>query len=196
MQTTQHLDPKTASRFDQLEKAIEAFKRGELVIVTDDARRENEGDLIVAAEKVTPEAINFMTLHGRGLICIAMDSSRLRRLGLSRMMSHGDGDQYRTAFMESVDASEGVTTGISAYDRARTVQVLMDDQSTAADLNRSHQFHDPARPRPDLYRHGFEPASAARTFPYDVARRRRPVPHGVHGVGRCQRRRHHGDQRV
>jgi len=160
MQTTQHLDPKTASRFDQLEKAIEAFKRGELVIVTDDARRENEGDLIVAAEKVTPEAINFMTLHGRGLICIAMDSSRLRRLGLSRMMSHGDGDQYRTAFMESVDASEGVTTGISAYDRARTVQVLMDDQSTAADLNRpGHMFPLEAVPGGVLKRPGHTEAA-------------------------------------
>ncbi len=142
MQTTQRQAEKTGVKaFEQLEKAIDAFRRGEIVIVTDDARRENEGDLIVAADKITPEAINFMTIHGRGLICIAMDPSRLRKLGLSRMMSHGDGDQYRTAFMESVDARDGVTTGISAYDRARTVQVLMNDQSTAADLNRpGHMF--------------------------------------------------------
>lgn len=142
MQTTQRHELGLGTKaFDKLEKAIEAFKRGEIVIVTDDARRENEGDFIVAAEKVTPEAINFMTLYGRGLICIAMDPSRLRKLGLSRMMSHGDGDQYRTAFMESVDARDGVTTGISAHDRSRTVQVLMNEQSTAADLNRpGHMF--------------------------------------------------------
>jgi 3,4-dihydroxy 2-butanone 4-phosphate synthase/GTP cyclohydrolase II len=142
MHTTQQLEKQAeVPSFEPLEKAIEAFRRGGIVIVTDDARRENEGDLIVAAEKITPEAINFMTIHGRGLICIAMDSDRLRKLGLSRMMSHGDGDQYRTAFMESVDASEGVTTGISAYDRARTVEVLMNDKATAADLNRpGHMF--------------------------------------------------------
>lgn len=142
MQTTQRQDVKPGiGAFENLERAIDAFHRGEIVIVTDDARRENEGDFIVAAEKTTPEAINFMTVHGRGLICIAMDPTRLRKLGLSRMMSHGDGDQYRTAFMESVDARDGVTTGISAFDRARTVQVLMNDQSTAADLNRpGHMF--------------------------------------------------------
>lgn len=142
MQTTQQQVKRVEYKgFDQLERALEAFKRGEMVIVTDDARRENEGDLIVAADKITPELINFMTIHGRGLICIAMDSSRLRKLGLSRMMSHGDGDQYRTAFMESVDAREGVTTGISAFDRAHTIKVLMNDQSTAADLNRpGHMF--------------------------------------------------------
>ena len=146
--------------FENLERAIEAFQRGEIVIVTDDARRENEGDLIVAAEKVTPEAINFMTLHGRGLICIAMDPSRLRKLGLSRMMSHGDGDQFRTAFMESVDARDGVTTGISAHDRARTVQVLMNDQSTAADLNRpGHMFPLEAVPGGVLKRPGHTEAS-------------------------------------
>jgi len=142
MQTTQQQVKRAELKgFDQLERAIDAFKRGEMVIVTDDARRENEGDLIVAADKITPELINFMTIHGRGLICIAMESSRLRKLGLSRMMSHGDGDQYRTAFMESVDAREGVTTGISAFDRAQTIKVLMDDHSTAADLNRpGHMF--------------------------------------------------------
>jgi len=142
MQTTQQQVKRAELKgFDQLERAIDAFKRGEMVIVTDDARRENEGDLIVAADKITPEQINFMTIYGRGLICIAMESSRLRKLGLSRMMSHGDGDQYRTAFMESVDAREGVTTGISAFDRAQTIKVLMNDQSTAADLNRpGHMF--------------------------------------------------------
>ena len=143
MQTTAQKEVRAeeAVTFERLERAIEAFRRGEIVVVTDDARRENEGDFIVAAEKITPEAINFMTIHGRGLICIAMESDRLQKLGLSRMMTHGDGDPYRTAFMESVDARAGVTTGISAYDRARTVQVLMNDQSGPADLNRpGHMF--------------------------------------------------------
>jgi len=162
MQTTQQQTDKRADSlgFDRLEKAIEAFKRGEIVIVTDDARRENEGDLIVAADKITPETINFMTIYGRGLICIAMDPTRLRKLGLSRMMSHGDGDQFRTAFMESVDAREGVTTGISAYDRSHTIQVLMNDQSTAADLNRpGHMFPLEAVPGGVLRRPGHTEAS-------------------------------------
>ena len=162
MQTTQQQELKRAELpgFEQLEKAMEAFRKGEIVIVTDDARRENEGDLIVAADKITPEAINFMTIYGRGLICIAMDSARLRKLGLSRMMSHGDGDQYRTAFMESVDALEGVTTGISAFDRARTIQVLMNDQSTAADLNRpGHMFPLEAVPGGVLKRAGHTEAA-------------------------------------
>lgn len=141
MQTTHQIKRAEKRDFSALERAIAAFKRGEIVIVTDDARRENEGDFIVAAEKITPELINFMTIHGRGLICVAMEPSRLRKLGLSRMMSHGDGDQYRTAFMESVDARVGVTTGISAHDRSHTIKVLMDEQSTAADLNRpGHMF--------------------------------------------------------
>ena len=142
MQTTQKEEIGSGnSAFANLEAAIAAFRQGEMVIVTDDARRENEGDLIIAADKITPEAINFMSIHGRGLICIAMDPTRLRRLGLSRMMSHGDGDQYRTAFMESVDARDGVTTGISAFDRARTVEALMNDATTASDLNRpGHMF--------------------------------------------------------
>lgn len=142
MQATKQKNSGTGTTgFERLEAAIAAFQRGEIVVVTDDARRENEGDFIVAAEKITPEAINFMSIHGRGLICIAMEADRLQRLGLSRMMTHGDGDPYRTAFMESVDARDGVTTGISAYDRARTVNVLMDDRSGPNDLNRpGHMF--------------------------------------------------------
>lgn len=122
--------------FDPLSDVIKAVRRGELVVVVDDERRENEGDLIVAAEKVTPEAINFMARHGRGLICLGMDRAQLVRLGLSRMVPHGDGDPFRTAFMESVDARFGVTTGISASDRARTISVLVDPKSTASDLVR------------------------------------------------------------
>lgn len=124
-----------------MDLVLAAVRRGEHVVVVDDERRENEGDLIVAAEKVTPESINFMARHGRGLICIAMEREQLARLGLSRMVPHNDGDGFRTAFMESVDARFGVTTGISAQDRARTIEVLVSDKSTAADLVRpGHLF--------------------------------------------------------
>ncbi len=117
-----------------VEQLIEAFGRGEMLVVADDERRENEGDLVVAAEKADAKAISFMATHGRGLICVAMSGERLKRLGLSRMVVRGSGDPYRTAFMESVDAADGVTTGISAADRARTVRVLVDDASSPADL--------------------------------------------------------------
>jgi 3,4-dihydroxy 2-butanone 4-phosphate synthase/GTP cyclohydrolase II len=127
--------------FDSLEDALDALRRGEIVLVTDDERRENEGDLIVAAEKCTPQAINFLSTHGRGLICVAMERERLARLGLSRMVPHGKGDAFRTAFMESVDARHGVSTGISAFDRAKTVSVLIDDHASASDLVRpGHMF--------------------------------------------------------
>jgi len=120
--------------FDSVEEAIEAIKRGELVVVTDDENRENEGDLIMAAEKASDAAINFMTKHGRGLICAALTTGRLKHLGLSRMAAKGRGDTFGTAFMESVDAARGITTGISAHDRARTIQVLVSHESTGMDL--------------------------------------------------------------
>ncbi len=126
---------------DTIEEVVSAFARGELVVVTDDERRENEGDLIMAAEKVNDEAINFMTIHGRGLICVAMDGARLRELGLTRMNRRGGGDTQGTAFMESVDAREGITTGISAHDRARTIQVLVDKNCSAdAIVTPGHTF--------------------------------------------------------
>lgn len=121
---------------ERMQNALDAFKRGEILLVVDDHRRENEGDLVVAAEKVTPDAINFMATRGRGLICVPMERCDLQRLGLSHMTSNGRGDHYHTAFMESVDAREGVTTGISAHDRARTVQTLIADESTPASIVR------------------------------------------------------------
>jgi len=121
--------------FHSVPEAIEALKRGEIIIVTDDESRENEGDLICAAEKVTPEVINFMAQKGRGLICVAMEQQQVAKLGLARMASVGS-DQYGTAFMESVDAKEGISTGISTHDRAHTIKVLIDDNSGPNDLVR------------------------------------------------------------
>ena len=120
--------------FDPVEEVIAAIRDGEMIVVSDDEGRENEGDLIMAAEKITPEAVNFMATHGRGLICVAMTRDRLQTLGLSRMGMKGSGDHYHTAFMESVDAAEGITTGISAADRARTIQVLDDAKASGDDL--------------------------------------------------------------
>jgi len=146
--------------FDPVEKVIEAFSRGEIVIVTDDENRENEGDLVVAAEKVTPDAINFMAKYGRGLICVALTRERLEALGIGRMTTRGDGDAFKTAFMESVDAAHGITTGISAHDRARTVAVLVDDKSRPGDLvSPGHTFPLEAKEGGVLRRAGHTEAS-------------------------------------
>ena len=112
-----------------------------MVIVADDERRENEGDIIIAAEKITPQAVNFMVTHARGLVCVAMSRARLEALGISRMLPFGYEDPYRTAFMQSVDARSGITTGISAADRARTIRLLADNATKPNDLVRpGHLF--------------------------------------------------------
>ncbi len=136
MMKTKTKQTRGSAGFCDIPTAIEAFRRGRMLLIVDDERRENEGDLVVAAEKATPAMINFMARHGRGLVCVSMDAARLLHLGLSRMVPPGEGDKYRTAFMQSVDARQGITTGISAYDRAHTIKVLMDDRSCAADLLR------------------------------------------------------------
>lgn len=126
----------TKIQFARLDDAIAAFRNGGMVIVADDERRENEGDLIVAAEKITPATINFMATHGRGLICVAMTRARLQSLGVSRMLPFGYEDPYRTAFMQSVDARRGIATGISAKDRSHTIQMLVADATRPEDLVR------------------------------------------------------------
>ena len=127
--------------FDPIEEVIEAFRHGEIVVMTDDENRENEGDLICAAEKVTPEIINFMITHGRGLVCVPMEEEQLGRLGLAHMVPAHSSDKYHTAFMDSVDIREGTTTGISAADRALTVKALISDTSEARDfIKPGHMF--------------------------------------------------------
>ncbi len=130
-----------------------------MVIVTDDAERENEGDLVMAAEKVTPEAVNFMAKHGRGLVCVPITESRARQLGLQRMVAHNR-EIHSTDFTVSVDAACGVTTGISARDRATTIRVLTSDKSLPADLTQpGHIFPLQAREAGVLQRAGHTEAA-------------------------------------
>ena len=117
----------------RVEKAIEEIRQGHMVVVVDDESRENEGDLILAAEKVTPEAVNFMIKEGRGLVCVPMLGQDMDRLDLSLMVAEQQ-DSFRTAFAVSVDARQGITTGISAQDRAKTIQIMADPSSQPLDL--------------------------------------------------------------
>jgi 3,4-dihydroxy 2-butanone 4-phosphate synthase / GTP cyclohydrolase II len=140
--------------FASIPEAIEDFRQGKILVVVDDEDRENEGDLTIAAEKITPEAINFMATRGRGLICLALDAEICRRLDL-QPMSAVNTARFGTAFCEAVDAAEGVTTGISAFDRARTIRVAIDPRSRPEDLARpGHVFPLRARPGGVLVRTG------------------------------------------
>src|SRR5438034_9006228 len=124
---------KETFQFDTIDDVVSDIAKGRIVIVTDDADRENEGDLVMAAEKVTPEAVNFMATHGRGLICAPISNERAEPLGLQRMVAQNR-EMYRTDFTVSVDAARGVTTGISAHDRATTIQAIADPKSSPDDL--------------------------------------------------------------
>ena len=115
------------------EEAIEAIRQGKFVILVDDEHRENEGDLVIAAEKITAEAVNFMSMYGRGLICMPITEDDVERLGLPMMTKHNT-SAYNTAFTVSIGAKEGITTGISAADRAHTIQVAINPESTSEDL--------------------------------------------------------------
>src|SRR5258706_3167941 len=126
--------------FTDVPTALADFRAGRMVVVVDDEDRENEGDLTLAAEKVTPEAINFMAREGRGLVCLAMTEERLDHLRLAPMTVENTSN-FGTAFCESIDARTGTTTGISAYDRAHTIGVAIDPATRPADLARpGHVF--------------------------------------------------------
>lgn len=153
-------------------EVIEDFKRGKMVIITDDENRENEGDLLIAAEKVTPEDINFMATNARGLICLTLTPERCQQLGLDLMVGK-NASRFSTNFTVSIEAARGVTTGISAADRARTVQAAVSPSATPSDLiSPGHIFPLMAQPGGVLTRAGhteagvdlarlagFEPAS-------------------------------------
>ncbi len=119
--------------FSPIEEAIEDIREGRMVVVCDAEDRENEGDLTMAAQFITPDAINFMATHGRGLICLALTGERCDELGLDLMAAKNE-SPFQTAFTVSIEAREGITTGISAHDRARTVQVAIDPSSRPRDL--------------------------------------------------------------
>ena len=145
--------------FDSIESVLKDVRAGKMVIVTDDAERENEGDLVMAASKVTPEAVNFMAKNGRGLICVPLAATRARQLGLQRMVAHNR-ELHRTDFTVSVDAAKGVTTGISARDRAKTIRMLAGTKSGPADLTEpGHVFPLQAREGGVLQRAGHTEAA-------------------------------------
>jgi 3,4-dihydroxy 2-butanone 4-phosphate synthase/GTP cyclohydrolase II len=159
--------------FAEVEEAIAEIRAGRMIVVVDDEDRENEGDLTLAAEFVTPEAINFMARFGRGLICLTVTEERADYLRLPPMTSENT-SRFGTAFTESIEAREGVTTGISAADRAHTIRVAIDPASTANDLARpGHVFPLRARRGGVLVRAGQTEASV------DLARMAGLIPAGV-----------------
>ena len=159
--------------FADVTEAVAEIKAGRMVVVVDDEDRENEGDLTLAAEFVTPEAINFMAKYGRGLICLTLTEERADYLRLGPMTQENT-SRFGTAFTESIEAREGVTTGISAADRAHTIKVAIDPRSTAHDLARpGHVFPLRARKGGVLVRAGQTEASV------DLARMAGLVTAGV-----------------
>src|SRR5437773_10186759 len=159
--------------FTDVPSAIEEIRSGRMIIVVDDEDRENEGDLTLAAEKVTPEAINFMAKYGRGLVCLALTEERLDHLRIGPMTSENT-SSHGTAFCEAIDARDGVTTGISAYDRARTIQVAIDPATRPSDLARpGHVFPLRARKGGVLVRAGQTEAAV------DLSRLAGLIPAGI-----------------
>ena len=148
-------------QFATIEEAIAEIQEGRLIIIVDDEDRENEGDLMIAAEKVTPEAINFMATHGRGLICLAMTGQRLEELQIPLMVSdYSNTSPYGTAFCVSIEARRNVSTGISAFDRAQTILTAIDPKTKPSDLTRpGHIFPLRAREGGVLVRAGQTEAS-------------------------------------
>jgi 3,4-dihydroxy 2-butanone 4-phosphate synthase / GTP cyclohydrolase II len=160
-------------RFATIEEALEDVRAGRMVVVCDDEDRENEGDLTLAAQFATPEAVNFMAMHGRGLICLAMSPDRCDELGLDLMAAKNE-SPFETAFTVSIEARDGVTTGISAADRARTIQVAIDPGSSSRDLVQpGHVFPLKAKPGGVLERTGQTEAAV------DLARLAGLNPSGV-----------------
>ena len=165
-------EPQT-SPFASIEEAIEEIRAGRFVVVADDADRENEGDLTIEAQFVTPDAVNFMATHGRGLICLCLTPERCDELGLRQMTDQNEA-QFGTAFTVTIEARDGVSTGISAADRAHTIQVAVDPTSSPKDLvHPGHIFPLRARPGGVLKRAGQTEAAV------DLARLAGLTPAGV-----------------
>jgi len=159
--------------FASIDQAIEDIREGRMVVVVDSPDRENEGDLVMAAQHVTPEAINFMATHGRGIICLSLTPERIEELGLEQMARHNEAP-LRTAFTVSIEARDGVSTGVSAADRAHTIQVAINPTAEPGDLVQpGHVFPLRARPFGVLERTGQTEASV------DLARLAGLQPAGV-----------------
>ena len=157
-----------------VEEAVEEINKGKFLIVVDDEKRENEGDLVIPAEKVTPESVNFMVKHAQGLLCMPVMGERLDKLGLPLMASNTNSAKHGTAFTVSVDYRKGTTTGISAYDRAATIKAIIDPKSKAKD------FAQPGHLFPLRYREGGVLARAGHTeAAIDLARLAGLYPAGV-----------------
>ena len=173
MNSITDLSEATGITLSSIEEVIEEAKAGRIFILVDDENRENEGDLCIPAENATPEAINFMAKHARGLICLAMQRSRVEQLGLP-LMSQNNATRLETAFTVSIEAREGVTTGISAHDRARTISVAIDPGKTREDIvSPGHVFPLVARDGGTLVRAGHTEAVV------DIARMAGMNPAGV-----------------
>src|SRR5262247_2781726 len=162
-------------QFDAIDDVLSDLAKGRMVVVTDDADRENEGDLVMAAEKVTPEAVNFMARHGRGLVCLPMTGQRLDELHIPLMVQDEENSaRFGTAFCVPIEAKQGTTTGISAADRARTVLAAIDPNTRPEDLARpGHMFPLRAMPGGVLQRAGQTEAAV------DLARLAGLYPAGV-----------------
>jgi 3,4-dihydroxy 2-butanone 4-phosphate synthase/GTP cyclohydrolase II len=167
------MSPTTHSPFATIDEALEDIRRGKMVVVCDDEDRENEGDLTMAAQFATPEAVNFMAKEGRGLICLSLTAERCDELGLDLMAAKNE-SPFETPFTVSIEARDGVTTGISAHDRARTIQVAIDSSSSPRDLVQpGHIFPLKSRPGGVLERAGQTEAAV------DLARLAGLNPSGV-----------------
>ena len=176
---------RSSGPFAAVEDAVAAIRRGEMVIVVDDEDRENEGDLTMAAEKVTPEAINFMAKHGRGLICLPMTGERLDKLEIPLMVEKNS-TRFETAFCVAIEAKRGTSTGISAADRSATVRAAINPKTKPSDLARpGHIFPLRARDGGVLVRAGQTEAAV------DLARIAGPDA-GRRDLRNHERRRHHG----
>ncbi|NKB28634.1 MAG: 3,4-dihydroxy-2-butanone-4-phosphate synthase [Rhodobacteraceae bacterium] len=170
---TDDLTPDWTDAVSSIEEIIEDARNGRMFILVDHEDRENEGDLVIPAQMATPEAINFMAMHGRGLICLTLPGERCDALGLPLMASYNS-SRHETAFTISIEAREGVTTGISAHDRARTVAVAIDSSATSADIaTPGHVFPLRAREGGVLVRAGHTEAAV------DVSRLAGLNPSGV-----------------
>jgi 3,4-dihydroxy 2-butanone 4-phosphate synthase/GTP cyclohydrolase II len=167
------LNMRSGPPFTDVPTAIDEIRAGRMIVIVDDEDRENEGDLMLAAEKVTPETVNFMAKHGRGLVCLTLTEERLDHLRIGAMSAENT-SKYGTAFCEAIDARVGVTTGISAFDRARTILVAIDPATRPTDLARpGHVFPLRARKGGVLVRAGQTEASV------DLARLAGLVPAGI-----------------